>query len=274
MARWLVAAILLLTAAPALAAPQRVVSMNLCADELVLQLAERDHIRSVSYLARDPAGSNVAALAATVPVNHGLAEEILAADPDLVLAGRYTSQATVALLKQVGLRVVELDSPATLDAVRAQIRAVAGLLGEVAKGEALVADFDARLAAAVPAPHPLKGLVLRPNGYTVGQGSLVDSVMTRAGLVNLGADPALAPYRELPLEALVLAKPDFIILDEEESPRPALAYDVLRHPVLRHLPYRMQAIGLPSRLWTCAGPAVADAVAALATAARAMEAAP
>lgn len=252
------------------AAPRRVVSINLCADELVLLLADREQVVSVSFLSRDPGGSNVAALAAETPVNHGLAEEIIAAAPDLVLAGRYTTRTTVALLKRVGLPVVELEAPTTFDAVSAQIRLVAGLLGHEDRGEAMIVDMDARLAAIEPAAVPARALVLRPNGFTVGQGSLVDTLIRRAGLVNLGADPLLATYRELPMEALVRARPDLVILDEEEAPAPALAYEVLRHPVLRHLPWRMTAASLPSRLWTCAGPSIVDAVAALAAAGRAV----
>ena len=255
-------------------APQRVVSINLCADELLLQLADLDQVASVSFLSRDPAGSNVANLARQVPVNHGQAEEIIAARPDLVLAGRYTTRTTVALLKQAGLSVVELDAPVSFEDVLAQIRELAALLGHAGRGEAMVAAMAAELAAIVPIDRPLRTLVLRPNGFTVGEGSLVDTLMRRAGLINLGADPALATYRELPLEALVLARPDLVILDEEEVPAPALAYDVLRHPVLRNMPNRMQAAGLPSRLWTCAGPAVVQAVARLAAIGRALERTP
>ncbi|MCF4167636.1 ABC transporter substrate-binding protein [Zavarzinia compransoris] len=249
-------------------APRRIVSINLCADELLLQLADRAQVVSISFLSRDPGGSNVAALAADVPVNHGLAEEIIAAEPDLILAGRYTTRPTVALLKRVGLPVVELEAPVTIEAVKRQILDVAALLGHPERGAAMVADLDARLAAIEPAPRPVRALVLRPNGFTVGDGSLVDTLMRRAGLVNLGADPALATYRELPMEALVRARPDLVILDEEEAPAPALAYEVLRHPVLRHLPWRMTAASLPSRLWTCAGPSIADAVETLAVAGR------
>lgn len=265
------AAALLLSASADAAAPGRIVSMNLCTDELVLQLADLDQVVSVSYLSRDPGGSNVAAIAAGLPVNHGLAEEVLAARPDIVLAGIYTSQATVALLRREGVAVAAFDAPVSLDDVKAQIRAVAALVGHAERGEAMVAGIEARLAAIVPAPRPLRTLVLRPNGFTVGGGSLVDTLITRAGLANLGADPALSTYREMPLEALVLAQPDLVILDEEEVPAPALAYDVLRHPVLRAMPNRMAAAGLPSRLWTCAGPAIVDAVATLAEAARGLE---
>src|SRR5438067_3348422 len=76
--------------------PTRIVSMNLCTDELVLRLADRKNIASVTWLARG-GSSNVSELAAQVPINHGLAEEIIPLDPDLVIAGVYTTRAAVAL---------------------------------------------------------------------------------------------------------------------------------------------------------------------------------
>src|ERR1700732_350866 len=87
----------LLAAASAQAGKAKhIVSLNLCADELVLRLADRDNIASVTWLSRDPDNSNVAALAAQVPVNHGLAEEVIALDPDLVVAGLHTGRSAVA----------------------------------------------------------------------------------------------------------------------------------------------------------------------------------
>src|SRR4051794_41669818 len=75
--------------------PQRVVSINLCVDELVLRLADRRNIASISWLSLDPKNSNVAALAREFPINHGVAEEIVPLKPDLVIAGMYTARGAV-----------------------------------------------------------------------------------------------------------------------------------------------------------------------------------
>src|SRR4029453_1275136 len=69
--------------------PKRVVSLNLCVDELLLRLADPRNLASATWLARDPANSNVAELAQSIPVNHGLVEEIIPLNPDLVIAGIY-----------------------------------------------------------------------------------------------------------------------------------------------------------------------------------------
>jgi iron complex transport system substrate-binding protein len=90
-------------------APRRIVSLNLCTDQLVLALADRDAVRSVTWLAHDSHISTMATEAAHVPVNHGLAEEIVPLAPDLVIAGLYTTRTAVALLRRLGIPLVEVD---------------------------------------------------------------------------------------------------------------------------------------------------------------------
>ena len=68
-------------------------------------------------------------------------------DPDLVLAGPFGVSATVNLLRRLGRNVVIVPQPQDLDGVRASVRAVAAAVGEEAKGEALIAEFDRRLSA-------------------------------------------------------------------------------------------------------------------------------
>ncbi len=67
-----------LLASPAFAKPQRVVSLNLCADELALRLADPGVVKSVTWLSQDPRNANMAAKAAALPANDGHAEEALA----------------------------------------------------------------------------------------------------------------------------------------------------------------------------------------------------
>ncbi len=87
-------------AAPAVAdeaKPARIVSINMCTDELLLRLADRDRIASVTRLSQDRRNANMADAAAMYPANHGLAEEVISYHPALVLAGVYTSRTTVQI---------------------------------------------------------------------------------------------------------------------------------------------------------------------------------
>ena len=249
--------------------PRSVVSINLCADELVLRLAAPGQVKSVTWLARESRASTVATRARDIPVNHGLAEEIVPLSPDLVIAGIYTTRMTVAFLERLGIPVMDLGVPATLEAVRAQIRQVAEALGAEAAGEAMIADLDSALANGVVATESARptALVLRPNGFTAGRGSLVDSLLARAGLVNLAAEFQPDGLGQLALEEIVAAKPDILILNADPDAPPSMAQSLLDHPALAGLKESAMVVNVPIRLWTCAGPQLADAMAILKSAA-------
>lgn len=251
-----------LRAADAPAKPARIVSLNLCADELVLRLADLRNVASVTWLARDPRNANVADLAARVPVNHGLAEEIVPMRPDLVIAGTYTTRTAVTLLRRVGVPLTEIDVPHSFADVRRQISEVAGLVGEPERGERLIAEIDTRLASLPPAPQTNlpRAIVLNPNGVTVGPGTLADEIITRAGLTNLAARLAIDNYGQLPVETVVASAVDVLIVSASRDGPPALATEILRHPVLTRLSERTRVVVLPGRLWNCGGPAMVEAI--------------
>lgn len=242
--------------------PARIVSLNMCTDELVLRLADPARIASVTWLSQDPRNANMAEAARRIPANHGLAEEVLGFKPDLVVAGAYTTRATVSLLGRVGISVREFGVPRNLAEMKAQIAEMADLLGEPARGQALLAGIEQRLQAlaARRVERPLRAIVLRPSGFTVGRGSLVDEILTSAGLVNIAAELGVESYGQIALETVALGRAELLILNETPDGPPSLAHDILHHPVIDRLGDRLKRVALPSRLWTCAGPSVLDAI--------------
>jgi iron complex transport system substrate-binding protein len=266
----LVAIMLVPAALSAAGIPQRIVSLNLCTDELVLRLADRANIASITWLSKDKISANVVDLAADVPVNHGLAEEIIPLDPDLVVAGTFTARTAVAMLKATRFPVTEFGVAHDIADVRSGIRKMAALVGEPARGEALVASFDARLAEiGTPAPgRRPTALVFNANGFTVGAGTLVDDIMARAGLDNVAAHMKLGNYSQLPLEIAVRSDVDILIISARRDGPPSLATALLDHPVLSKLGPKTHIVVLPTNLWSCGGPEVAEAIARLRAAAQ------
>lgn len=262
------AGVVMADARPATAKPARIVSLNMCTDELVLRLASPERIASVTWLARDPRSANMAGVAAAVPVNHGLAEEVLAFRPDLIVAGLYTTRTTVALLRRAGLPVHEFGVPQSIAEMRAQITEMSALLGEEERGARLIADIDARLVRLARVSHAERprAIVLRPNAFTVGRGSLVDEILTLAGVDNLAAELGIESYGQIPLESVALGGAELLILNDTPDGPPSLANEILHHPLIRALATRLRLVALPSRLWTCAGPDVLDAAELLAEA--------
>ena len=134
--------------------PQRVMSLSMCTDDLLLELLPPERIASVTYYSRDPSNSYLWPQAARVSINAGTAEEVLAQKPDLVLAGTYTTPTTRALLKKLHMPLLEIPPAVNFDEVRAVTRRVAHVLDRDAAGEALIAKMDStllKLAATKPA---------------------------------------------------------------------------------------------------------------------------
>ena len=68
-------------AVPVSAAPQRIMSLKVCTDELLLDLVPPSRIASVTFLSREKASLELWPQAARIPVNHNTAEEMLATIP-------------------------------------------------------------------------------------------------------------------------------------------------------------------------------------------------
>ena len=237
------AAIILLSLAPGLAAaaPGRVVSMNLCTDQLAMLLAAPGQLVSVSFLAHDPRSSAMAAEARRFPANTGQAEAIFRMKPDLVLAGTYTTRATVEMLRRLGVGVVEFAPATSLNDVRDRIAKMGAALKTEQAARELIARFDADLAAmqVEGVEKPIAALYYA-NGFTVGSGALADSIVQEAGLQNLAAVLGLEGSGFLPLERLVFAEPHVIVTGDRFD-TPAIAQKMFSHPALAALQERTAA---------------------------------
>ncbi|MBM9593051.1 ABC transporter substrate-binding protein [Rhodobacteraceae bacterium MCCB 386] len=250
-------AALALAAAPVAAAPERVVSMNLCTDQLALMLAAPGQLLSVSALSQDPRSSAMAEAARRLPANHGRAEEVFLMRPDLVLAGSYTTPATRSMLSRLGIRVETLPPAASLDEVRSNLRTVGRLLGREVEAEAMVAEFDADLAALAPAEGERPDAALyQAQGYASGPETLAGEILAAAGFDNAAAAAGVSGGAFLPLEVLVTLAPDLVVSGGRQ-PGASRAEEVLDHPALRALHRSEAPMGSD---WVCGTPHVLAAV--------------
>jgi iron complex transport system substrate-binding protein len=235
-------------------APRRVVSFNVCADQLILALADPEQIAGLSPYATDASLSVVAEKARAFPRVPLQAEAVIPLKPDLVLVGPSYRLTTQPILRALGIPVDEVYLINDPDAGIAQIREVAALLGHPDRGEALVAALEAarkRLAAA-PRPASSTALLVGNGGYTVGPMSLAGALLREAGLVP----PAGAPHGFggiVPMEKLIALHPDYLVVSsliEEANGQGAL---YLTHPALRAFYPPQRRILLPARYTMCGG---------------------
>jgi iron complex transport system substrate-binding protein len=264
----LVAAALAAASASAAAAAEplpTVASINLCADQHLLALADAAQILTVSWLAADPEESLLASEAQRYTLNYGTAEELLKFAPDVVLAGTYTSPFTRTMLRRLGLRVVELEPEASVADIEHNVRLVAQIVGQVERGEQLVATLHDKVRA-IEANRPARSLaavIVRPGGFTVGAESLANELLTLAGFTNVAAERGLDRWGSLSMEALLRSSPEVIVLTGYRSTQPSLANAVLEHPALGRFGAAQRTITVHTALWACGLPGSIEAAALL-----------
>ncbi len=244
--------------------PPRVMSLNVCTDQLAMLLAAPGQLVSVSELAADPSLSFHHAMAASYKKNRGLAEEVFLARPDVVVTGTFTLHNTTALLHHLGFKVEEFDFAQTLDTIPAEIRRMGTVLGQQEKADAMADAFEAELTNAAPACAPAPTIIAYgQNGVAWGSGTLANSIMKAAGLRNLAADLGYTGMTPFPLELLVQSKPDAVVLSKPLAGAPALANLITVHPALRALGAEHRGVFVPDAAWSCGGPFTLEAVKAL-----------
>lgn len=245
--------------------PQRIVSLNLCTDQLLLMLAPRARIASVTDWAARPDSSYMAAAAQGIPTNHGSVEAVLPQNPDLILAGEYTDVTLLQMLKRLGYRVEILSVPQNLAQARAYILHFGALVGEPVAAQRLVDDMAQRLrridAHTVGLQKAELAAVYAPNGMTVGRDAVLAEIIERAGWRNLGSELSIEGYGQISLEQLLVAQPRLLVLDITTASRgDSIAHSYLAHPALTALQQTARTVVIPPILSECVGPNTVDAI--------------
>ncbi|MCR9254601.1 MAG: ABC transporter substrate-binding protein [Alphaproteobacteria bacterium] len=243
------------------AVPQRVVSMNVCTDQLAMLLAGEGQLHSVSFLATDPSASAMPIRAEAFPPNRARAEEIYLMKPDLVVTGSFGNRDTVQMLRRLGIRVETFPLANSFDDIRMNLRRMGALLGREARAERVIAVFDRDLAGLRVDGDGVapKAALYYANKYTSGHHSMADTIVEAAGLHNIGGDFGIRGMGQLPLEALIMAAPDMLIRSRDYR-APALAFEVLDHPSLRKVTDETGEPVFVGARWNCGTPAVLVAV--------------
>lgn len=204
------------------ARPCRIVSLTYGTDEILVDLVEPGRIAALCKYAgdeditfvtkeeRDKVGRVV----------DGEAEGILSLKPDLVLASPSTPAQVVEILASSGVPVYVSEIPVTYEGMKGKVRGVAEAVNEKEKGEALVREMDARLAAlteklaAIPSSEERTALGLSFRGILGKKGSLFSDVLrlahVRDGAAVYEIPKGASAY--LSLEILPKIDPDVILL--------------------------------------------------------------
>jgi len=202
-------------AAPA-AKPRRIVSICMQGDQLLLQLVPRERIVALSALSADADTSAHWKEARGLPTTRSGAEELVRLKPDLVLVSPYSSLLTVEILERLGVRVLKLGIPTDFDELREQMRLAGRSLGEEERAEEIVRTMDGRLerlkARRLPVARQPTALVCFQDRFTPGAHTFPNAILEAAGFRNLASTLGSGGGRAASLEAIIMARPQYLIL--------------------------------------------------------------
>jgi iron complex transport system substrate-binding protein len=248
-----------ISASPA-AAP-RIVSMNICTDQMLLALADPAQIIGLSRFSRDARQGWVEG-AQKFPILSGGAEDILVLKPDVVTASQFDKRSTRELLKANGVNLVELPVPRSLGEVRDQIREMGKIAGHPERATAEIARLDAAIADArrIASNGHFRVLPLSRRGWVPGRDSFVGAILAEAGLANAAGDLGADFGGFASLEQIVQLKPDFLVVSDAGERAEDDGRAFLLHPALERFYPRDKRIVIPERMTECGGVLLADAL--------------
>jgi iron complex transport system substrate-binding protein len=255
----------LFTASPALAGP-RVVSINMCTDELLLDLAPAHQIAGLSPFARQAVRAGGAQRLAGLQILSGTAEEIIVIKPDLVVSSSFMKRETRAILRGQGVALHEFNIPRSVAEVKAEITRFGALTGNPEAAAARVADIDMALGTlrAAALGRALRVLPLARRGWAEGPDTILSDILAQAGLANAAAELGLRHGGFVGLEAIVKLRPDAVLLSQEGGVAEDQGRAMLLHPAVAQLFPPERRILLPDHFTVCGGPSVAEAMRVLA----------
>lgn len=127
--------------------PQRIVSMSIGTDEILMDLVPIERILCVTHLADDAGISNIVDRVKNIPHRSygNTPEAVLAMKPDLVLLSDFFLPEAIQTLRDMGLKVYVCKTPSKFEDILSSIREIAVVVGEPQAGEKLIDDMQSKL---------------------------------------------------------------------------------------------------------------------------------
>ena len=222
--------------------PQRIVSMSISTDEILIDLVDSKRIAAFSYLVDDPGISNVVERAKKVEgrINGQSSEAIMALQPDLILVPDFAKPEVIQSLRDMGLQVYVYKTPKSMEDVRQCIRFLAEAVDERQQGEKIIGRMNAVLQRIenkigdIPYAKQKRIVFLRSNGAYYSPQASFNDVCRLAKVRNALAEPGYTKPVYINQEEIVRLNPDAFILagwnyDGKHDPR-QIETELLENP--------------------------------------------
>lgn len=248
----LAASLALLGASAVEAAPQRVASLNLCTDELLLLLAAPGQIASVTHLAQQSAETPLWREAGRYPRNDGSLLSVVEMRPDLIVTMGGGTRDRLGIAARLGIPTLDLVFAQNLGEVGENVRRLAAAIGRPDAGGAVLRRMNDLIRSRPPLR--IDTIWLGGGGRTVAATGLEAQWMALAGLRQrpLQGD-------RVPLETLIAAPPALLLRSDYRAGQYSNGQRWLAHPAARFAA-GLRTLPTDGRRWTCMGPLLIDEI--------------
>lgn len=222
--------------------PERIVSLSISTDEILLDLVEPKRIVALTKYVDDEGISNATDKAKAVKgrVQAGNPEAILALRPDLILLPDFSSADTIQSLREMQQSVYVYKTPYNLAGVRACIKELGQVVGEEAAAQLILQRMEARLSqlqqkmGPIPATEQKWVIFMSDKGAYYSPEHSFNDICKHAQVVNALSRLHFAKPITVGQEEIVRLNPDAFILsgwvDSTDQEPAALAHNLSQDP--------------------------------------------
>ncbi|MBI2858653.1 MAG: ABC transporter substrate-binding protein [Chloroflexi bacterium] len=227
------------------AKPQRIHTLSLGHDEVTYALVPAQRVVAVGRYTQDPVYSNVAELAKKVPGLGREPEQVVAQQPDIVIASHTIKTELIAALQNVGLTVVQTELHNDTEGRIQDILFLGYLYGEeqraieLAKEVRSRSDALAKIVSAKPAekrPRVLPLTMYSDKIYTAGKGATEGAIVEAAGGLNPAAEAGIQGNKTISSEGIISMRPDVIVIAQPADSGGAFRQKLMSDPALADVP--------------------------------------
>ncbi|MQG37622.1 MAG: ABC transporter substrate-binding protein [SAR202 cluster bacterium] len=199
--------------------PIKVHSLSLGHTEILAALMDFSKISAVYSFFTDPEQSNIADLAKSHNMIGFDPEEVVALEPEIVIASRFTDADNVALLKDAGIPVARASLENSALGNVPNILLIGYMVGAEKEAVLLADEIEDRMKAV---GDILNGddlpRVLSISKFTsifaAGSDSTEGGIIEQAGGINAAADSGIEGHQQVTIEGIAAINPDVIVVPQ------------------------------------------------------------
>ncbi|MBL4800646.1 MAG: ABC transporter substrate-binding protein [Emcibacter sp.] len=235
------------------------VSLDYCADQFILSLADRDQIMAVTHDATR-SHSFYSDKAQGLPQFGATSEEVLHMMPDVVIRS-WGGSRMLPLLQRAKIPVTTAIYGTGPEILYQNMRAIGVALKQSDRAEERIHDHQQRLirltekiARSENIKPKLRTAYITPGGVTAGKNTFINNIIKLSGLIPISEELGLIGWQTLPLEALIQNPPDLIIGSFFNQDNIHVSnWSLTHHNRIKEMLATIPTITVPGRYLSCNG---------------------